>query len=201
MAWSCLYPVIFSTAATKNHVPKNGKNAQKWQKAAKTAGWFLWCWRVFYFVYMAKQIGILRITGTIEGICFYRIGDKYYAREKSSLTGERVKSDPAFSETMRSAKLFGSASKIASVLYPQLVPGHERSRDRFREVVSMVRRELAADEHWTQMNADEIIATNDTNSHEWIACYACLFFWGLIFLFFCCWYNWLTASIKSELCS
>jgi hypothetical protein len=96
---------------------------------------------------MAKQIGILHITGTIDGICFYRMGDKYYAREKSSLTGERVKNDSAFAETMRYAKQFGSVSKIASVLYPQLVPTHERSRDKFREVVSMVRRELATDEH------------------------------------------------------
>jgi len=96
---------------------------------------------------MAKQIGIVRITGTIDGICFYRIGNKYYAREKSSLTGERVKSDPAFAETMRSAKQFGNVSKIASVIYRQNVPMHERSRDKFREVVSMVKRELAADEH------------------------------------------------------
>ena len=96
---------------------------------------------------MATQIGLLRITGTVGGICFYRIGNIYYAREKSSLSGERVKNDPAFAETMRYAEQMGNASKIASVIYRQTVPMHERSRDKFREVVSMVKRGMAIDGH------------------------------------------------------
>lgn len=96
---------------------------------------------------MVKQIGLLKITGTIDGICFYLIDGVYYARQKSSLSGERVKHDPAFAGTMRCAKSMGSASKIASVLYRQIVPPHERSRDKFREVVSMVRRGVITDEH------------------------------------------------------
>ncbi len=94
---------------------------------------------------MAKQIGLLCITGTIDRICFYCMDGKYYAREKSSLSAERVKTDPVFAETMRCAKQMGDASKIASAIYRQIVPQHERSRDKFREVVSMVKRELAAD--------------------------------------------------------
>ena len=106
---------------------------------------------------MATQIGLLRITGTVGGICFYRMDGVYYAREKSSLSGERVKNDPAFAETMRYAKQMGNASKIASAIYRQTVPIHERSRDKFREVVSMVKRGLATDGHeGTQIN----------NSHE-----------------------------------
>ncbi|MEJ8844729.1 hypothetical protein WG954_20210 [Lacibacter sp. H375] len=96
---------------------------------------------------MAKQIGVFRITGTIDRICFYCMDGVYYAREKSSLSAERVKHDPAFAETMRHANQMGNASKIASAIYRQIVPQHERSRDKFREVVSMVKRELAADEH------------------------------------------------------
>lgn len=96
---------------------------------------------------MAKQIGQLRITGTINRICFYCMGGEYYAREKSSLSADRVKHDPGFAETMRNAKQMGNASKIASAIYRQIVPLHERSRDKFREVVRMVKRELAADEH------------------------------------------------------
>jgi hypothetical protein len=94
---------------------------------------------------MAKQIGLLKITGTIDGICFYRLNGVYYAREKSSLSGERVKSDPAFAETMRHAKQMGSASKIASSIYRQTVPQDERCREKFREVVGMVKRELKRD--------------------------------------------------------
>jgi len=46
---------------------------------------------------VAKQIGATKITGTIQNICFYKMEGQYYARQKSSLTGKRVKKDPAFS--------------------------------------------------------------------------------------------------------
>lgn len=121
---------------------KSGKNAQKRQKVVKTAGWFLCGQQVYYFVFMAKQIGILKLTGTICGICFYCIDGVYYARAKSSLSGERVKTDPAFEKTMTYAKRMGNASKIASALYREIVPKHERSRERYRQVVGMVMKEL-----------------------------------------------------------
>jgi hypothetical protein len=92
---------------------------------------------------MAKQMGILKLKGTVCGICFYCIDGVYYARAKSSLSGERVKTDPAFGETMKYANRMGIASKISSILYRQIVPVHERSRERYREVVGMVMRELA----------------------------------------------------------
>lgn len=91
---------------------------------------------------MAKQIGLLRIVGTVGGICFYRMEEQYYARAKSSLSGKRVKLDPVFAETMRCAKRMARASKIAAVLYRQIVPPQERSREKFRELVGMVMREL-----------------------------------------------------------
>lgn len=91
---------------------------------------------------MAKQIGALKITGTFGGICFYCLDGVYYARGKSSLSAERVKHDPAFAKTMRNATQMGNASKIASVIYRQIVPQHERSRERYREIVRMVMKEL-----------------------------------------------------------
>lgn len=94
---------------------------------------------------MAKQIGLFKLTGNFGGICFYRMDGIYYAREKSSLTGERVKHDAVFAETMRYAKRMSDASSIASAIYKQTVPKHERSRERFREVVGMVMRELRKD--------------------------------------------------------
>lgn len=101
---------------------------------------------------MAKQSGSLRITGTIGGICFYLMDGQFYARAKSSLSGERVKNDPAFTETMRHAKRMGNASKIASVLYQQMVPAHERSRERYRELVGMVIKEMDAALSWQGLN-------------------------------------------------
>lgn len=117
------------------------------------AGWFWIKESCFYFVCMAQQMGLLKIRGTVHDICFYKMNGTYYARKKSNLTGERVKSDPVFAETMRHAKRMGNASKIASALYKELVPVGERSREKYREVVGMVMRELATDEHkGTQIN-------------------------------------------------
>jgi hypothetical protein len=92
---------------------------------------------------MAKQIGLFKITGSFGGICFYRLDGIYYARAKSSLYGKRVRTDPAFKETMKYANRLGNASKIASALYREIVPKHERSRGKYREVVGMVMSELA----------------------------------------------------------
>ena len=66
---------------------------------------------------MAKQAGPFKITGCYDHICFYKMDGIYYARMKSSLTGKRVKKDPAFRRTMEYAGLLGQASKIASAVY------------------------------------------------------------------------------------
>lgn len=69
---------------------------------------------------MARQSGNIVIIGTINNLCFYRMDGKFYVRMKSSLTGKRVKKDPAFTATMHYAGLFGNASKIASLMYRSL---------------------------------------------------------------------------------
>ena len=82
---------------------------------------------------MATQIGLLRITGTVCDICFYRMDGIYYARKKSSLSGERVKKDPAFKETIRHASLFAKASSIGSKVYKVLYPG-TKNRELYQEL-------------------------------------------------------------------
>ena len=45
---------------------------------------------------MAKQVGPLFITGTIDGIIFYKLGDHYYMRSKGSYkSGKQMRRDPA----------------------------------------------------------------------------------------------------------
>jgi hypothetical protein len=80
---------------------------------------------------MGKQCGPYFITGTYCNICFYRMEGKYYVRMKSSLTGKRVKKDPAFACTMQYAQLLGRASKIASRLYRAL-PKETREFSQYR---------------------------------------------------------------------
>jgi len=75
---------------------------------------------------MAKQSGPIKIKGTIDGITFYKQSDTHLARQKSSLTGKRVKTDPAFTNTMHEAGILKQASQLASFVYRQLP--NERKR-------------------------------------------------------------------------
>jgi hypothetical protein len=93
---------------------------------------------------MAQQCGILTITGTIGAICFYRMADQYYARQKSSLDGKRVKKDPAFKETMRYAGLMAEASVTASAFY-RLLPVEKRKRRNFQLLTGKVLQLLKED--------------------------------------------------------
>ena len=70
---------------------------------------------------MAKQAGIIKVTGTVYNVSFYKLDKGYYARAKSSLTGERIKKDPAFKKTMHHAGLLAKASTIASSIYRKLL--------------------------------------------------------------------------------
>src|SRR6476619_1725202 len=70
---------------------------------------------------MGKQAGNIKIEGRTFGrLVFYKMDGEYYVRTKSSLTGKRVKKDPRFKRTMRSAGELARASKIGSAIYKAL---------------------------------------------------------------------------------
>lgn len=88
---------------------------------------------------MAKQTGPNPFLGRRGDLLGYRMAGKYYARVVSSLTAERVLTDPAFKQTMQYAGLLGKASKIASTIY-RLLP--EREHGFYRELTGMAMRLL-----------------------------------------------------------
>jgi hypothetical protein len=90
---------------------------------------------------MAKQIGPIRVTGTVQNLCFYKMEGKYYVRAKSSLNGKRVKKDKAFKQTMAYANLLARASKIAAAFYRKLTK-EERGLKIYRELTGKVMQEL-----------------------------------------------------------
>lgn len=90
---------------------------------------------------MAKQAGPVYLTGTVGMVCFYKMQGKYYARLKSSLTGRRVKKDPAFRRTMENANILGEASRIASAVYRSVAP-EEKNRQLYRTMTGMAIRLL-----------------------------------------------------------
>lgn len=58
---------------------------------------------------MAQQKGIIPLKGTIGNITFYKSKDGYLAREKGSLTADRIANDPAFARTRENGAEFGRA--------------------------------------------------------------------------------------------
>jgi hypothetical protein len=75
---------------------------------------------------MAKYDCIPPVTGTIGDFCIYQMHGEYFLRSRSSLTGNRVKKDPAFRKTMYFAGLMAKASRIGSVVYAALPAGNKK---------------------------------------------------------------------------
>jgi hypothetical protein len=92
---------------------------------------------------MAKQDSTQPITGTIDAICFYQMEGKYYARQKSSLAGKRVKLDPAFAATMRHANFLAKASVMAKTIYTD-VPASIKNRKLYQQLTGKAMRLLQA---------------------------------------------------------
>ena len=68
-----------------------------------------------------RFIAATEIEGTPGGIItFYKMGGRYFARSKSSLTGKRVKKDKKFKRTMHNAGMLTKASEIVSPIYNAL---------------------------------------------------------------------------------
>lgn len=87
--------------------------------------------------HMAKQAGLIKITGTIDNITFYEMNGNFYCRMKSSLTKRRFMTDPAFANSRRNARWFGEASKSASRIYRQL-PFQQRGHGVFPALVGRI---------------------------------------------------------------
>ncbi|MFT3825927.1 MAG: hypothetical protein QM731_18550 [Chitinophagaceae bacterium] len=69
---------------------------------------------------MARQVGPIKWERTIGDLTLYKLGDKWYARAKSSLDSKRVKTKPEFAKTREYAYRMGIAARLASMIYSQL---------------------------------------------------------------------------------
>ena len=76
---------------------------------------------------IAKQVGMLPVSGSIGNRTYYRINGKQFVRKKSSLNKERVELDPAFANSRKASALFGEAARLASAIY-QTLPQHLRKQ-------------------------------------------------------------------------
>lgn len=85
---------------------------------------------------MAKQTGDTVFVGTWDCVTFYEMNGEFYVRMKSSLTGKRVKKDPAYALTRQYAECLAIASPIASVVYRTL-PKDSRKRADYQSLTGM----------------------------------------------------------------
>jgi hypothetical protein len=88
---------------------------------------------------MAKQVGPLFITGTIDGIIFYKLGEQYYIRSKGSYKSAKyMRRDPRLKRTMQKAAQFGQASDITKEVYYRHLPREIRKHGLLEEAKALL---------------------------------------------------------------
>ncbi len=66
---------------------------------------------------MARQKGVIKLTGQTGGVSFYKTSeDGYLARQKGGVDGERIKNDPEFERTRENGAEFGRAGVASKLL-------------------------------------------------------------------------------------
>ncbi|MBS1565313.1 MAG: hypothetical protein JST39_13045 [Bacteroidetes bacterium] len=60
---------------------------------------------------MARQIGIIKLKGTLDDITFYKTEDGHLAKTKSGVSADRIASDPNFQRTRENGEEFKKAGK------------------------------------------------------------------------------------------
>ena len=78
---------------------------------------------------MARQRGIIKLSGTIGDISFYKSRDGYLAREKGGVEADRIKNDPAFARTRENGQEFGMAAKSGKLVRDAFRPMMMRASD------------------------------------------------------------------------
>jgi len=78
---------------------------------------------------MAKQKGIIKLSGTIGDISFYKSKDGYLAREKGGVEADRIKNDPAFARTRENGQEFGMAARSGKLVRDAFRPMMMRASD------------------------------------------------------------------------
>jgi len=94
---------------------------------------------------MARQRGIIKLTGKIGDLSFYKSQDGYLAREKGGVDAARIKNDPAFARTRENGQEFGMAARSGKLMRDAFRPLMMRASDgrvvsRLTKVMSDIRK-------------------------------------------------------------
>lgn len=94
---------------------------------------------------MARQKGIIKLTGKIGDLSFYKSQDGYLAREKGGVEADRIKNDPAFARTRENGQEFGMAAKSGKLMRDAVRPLMMKASDgrvasRLTKIMSDIRK-------------------------------------------------------------
>jgi len=79
---------------------------------------------------MAIQEGIIKFTGALGDLCFYKSDDGYIGRRKSGISGKRLKEDPVFVRARENGAEFARAGKAVRIIRTVFGPQLRRFADR-----------------------------------------------------------------------
>lgn len=65
---------------------------------------------------MARQVGLLKLKGTLDGITFYKTIDGHLAKMQSGVDATRIQTDPAFQRTRENGAEFGGAGAAGKLI-------------------------------------------------------------------------------------
>ncbi len=92
---------------------------------------------------MARQKGLIKLTGPIGDVSFYKTAeDGYLARTKGGVDGDRIKNSPEFQRTRENGAEFGRAGAAAKLLrqaFRALIANASDSRMASRLTAEMVK--------------------------------------------------------------
>ena len=93
---------------------------------------------------MARQNGIIKITGKLDDLSFYKSKDGYLVRNKGGVSKERINNEPGFVRTRENGAEFGesaSAGKLLRVVVRNMLmnAGDARVTSRLTQMMSKVK--------------------------------------------------------------
>jgi len=89
---------------------------------------------------MAKNIGLIKISGKVGDLQFFKKDGKSYVGLTSSISKERILKDPAFKRTRENMAEFGGAAKVSKSIRQFLIPMKKLiEKDLHQSMVKLVR--------------------------------------------------------------
>lgn len=93
---------------------------------------------------MARQIGLIKLKGTLDNVNFYKSKDGNMARMKTSVDGARIASDPAFVRTRENNSEFGNSATAGKLLRDSIRTMMQKASDgrvtsRLTKVMSQIK--------------------------------------------------------------